>query len=218
MRTQTMKRTQLRSQHAGFSLIELLAVMVILSILMAFLAFRLGGMGESAKANLTRTYLGEVGLAVAEFEGETGDYPASSWNNDWGALPNKQNLGIEALCIALWSESYGGTALSEDKLDNSDGDRSKKTLTTHGNRDLFELVDSWGNPIAYFHRRDYGRVDAYVTMDGETGEWTDSTITAMKNPKTGSYYNPRGYQLISAGKDGIFSTEDDLSSFQQDKD
>ena len=217
MLTQTT-RPRLGSRRSGFSLIEMLAVMVILSILLVFLAFRLGGMGESAKARMTETYLNEVGLAASEFEHETGDYPSSSWKSEWGAQPNKQNLGIEALCLTLWSESYGGTALSEDKLDNTDGDRSKKSLTTHANRDLFELVDSWGNPIAYFHRRDYGREDVYLTIEEETAEWVESTVKAHTSPKTGSYYNPRGFQLISAGQDGIFDTEDDLTNFQRGDD
>jgi prepilin-type N-terminal cleavage/methylation domain-containing protein len=209
-------RPTLQGKRAGFSLIELLAVMVILSILMTFLAFKLGGMGESAKAEMTNTFIENIGLAASEFESETGDYPPSSWNNDWGALPNKQNLGGEVLCVSLWSEEYGGVALSEDSLDNTDGDRSKKSLTTHANRDLFELVDSWGNPIAYFHRRDYGREDIYTTIDNETGEWAESTVKALMSPKTGNYQNPRQFQLISAGKDGIFGTEDDLCNFATD--
>lgn len=204
------------SPRAGFSLIELLAVMVILSILLVFLAFRLGGMGDTAKARLTETYLGEVSLAVSEYEHETGDYPGSSWNSDWGAQPNKMNVGIEALCIALWSEDYGGTALNEDRLDNTDGDRAKKSLTSHESRDLFELTDEWGNPIAYLHRRDYGREDLYTTIEMETGEWIDSTVKAVKSPKTGSYYNPRGFQLISAGIDGVFGTNDDLYNFRHE--
>lgn len=208
-----MRRTQSTSTRAGFSLIEMLAVMVILSVLLVFLAFRLGGMGETAKARMTATYLGEIGLATAEFEHETGDYPSSSWNSDWGALPNKKNLGIEVLCVQLWSEEYGGVSLSEDKLDNMDADRSKKSLTTHVNRDLFELVDDWGNPIAYFHRRDYGREDLYTTISMETGEFEDSLVKAHTNPKTGSYFNPRSFQLISAGKDGLFGTEDDITNF-----
>jgi prepilin-type N-terminal cleavage/methylation domain-containing protein len=210
-------RNQNLSSRAGFSLIEMLGVMVILSVLMVFLAFRLGGMGESAKARMTESFLGQLSLAIAEFEHETGDYPSSSWSNDWGAVPNKQNLGIECLCVALWSESYGGTALSEDVLDNTDGDRSKKSLTTHANSDLFELVDSWGNPIAYFHRRDYGRADLYVTIEEETGEWAETTVQAHTSSKTGNYFRPREFQLISAGQDGLFGTEDDITNFQSEE-
>jgi prepilin-type N-terminal cleavage/methylation domain-containing protein len=210
-----MRRTRAHSQRSGFTLLEMLAVMVILSILVVFLAFRLGGLGESAKARLTATYLNEISLAVAEYEHEHGDYPPSEWDSKWGAQPNKKNAGIEILCVTLWSPKWGGVSLSEDKLDNTDGDRSKQSLTTHANRDLFELVDAWQNPIAYFHRRDYGREDLYITIDEESADWTESTIKAYTNPKTGNYFRSRTFQLISAGQDGVFGTKDDLSNFER---
>ncbi len=40
-----------------------------------------------------------------------------------------------------------------------------------------------------------------------------SAVRALKNPRTGNYYNPRGCQIISAGEDGIFSTGDDIYNF-----
>lgn len=198
--------------RAGFSMIELLAVMMILTILMTFLAFRLGGLGEAANRSLTEQFLQQVSVAIGSFEAETGDYPASSWQTEWGVIPNKSNLGAEALCIQLWGKSNGGSGISDDQLGNSDEDKSKKNLTTHGNNNLFELVDQWDNPIAYFHRRDYEREDAYFTVD-DTGVGDLSSAIAVKNPKTGNYFNPRGFQLISAGEDGVFDTDDDLYNF-----
>jgi hypothetical protein len=35
------------------------------------------------------------------------------------------------------------------------------------------------------------------------------------NPKTKSYHQPRGYQAISAGRDGLFGTEDDIGNFER---
>ena len=202
--------------RAGFSLIELLAVMVILAILMTFLAFRLGALGGAAKQSTTKTFLQEVSAAANIYETEMGDYPSSSWKADWGPTPNKQNLGGEALCVQLWGKDYGGSGISDDKLVNMDEDEAKKSLTTHGNNDLFELKDAWDNPIAYFHRQDYGREDVYLTLD-EEGLIDTSTIQAVRNPKTGNYFNPRGYQLISAGEDGIFGTKDDLYNFEVER-
>lgn len=197
----------------GFSLIELLAVIVILGILMTYLTFRLMGMGRSAEISTTRTNLQMISGAVSGYEGERGDYPPSAWKAEWGALPNKTNLGAETLCLCLWSKDYGGTGISEDNLTNSDEDQSIKNLTTHALNDLFELQDSWGNPIAYLHRRDYDREDLYWTTDPETGEQLDSRVRAMTNPATGNPYNPRTFQLLSAGPDGVFGTEDDIGNF-----
>ncbi len=210
------KRQLAATRRAGFSLIELLAVMMILAILMTFLAFRLGNLGEDAKRSMTEQFLQQVSIAIGSYEGETGDYPSSSWESEWGPTPNKTNLGSEVLCVQLWSPDYGGSGISEDQLGNSDEDEAKQNLTTHGNKDLFELVDNWDNPIAYFHRKDYGRADSYFTMD-EKGEEGPSTVQARMNPKTGSYFNPRSFQLISAGEDGVFDTDDDLFNFQAER-
>ncbi|MFT7484293.1 MAG: prepilin-type N-terminal cleavage/methylation domain-containing protein [Candidatus Paceibacteria bacterium] len=199
--------------RAGFTLLELLAVMVILGILMTFLAFRLGGLGEAANYNVTEQFLNQISLAANSYEAETGNYPKSSWDSSWGATPNKTNLGGEILCVQLWGKEFGGTGISDDQLRNSDQDEAKKDITTHGNNSLFELIDAWENPIAYFHRQDYGREDSYMTLD-DTGEWDVSVVKALKNPKTNNYYNPRGFQLISAGEDGIFGTLDDIHNFR----
>jgi prepilin-type N-terminal cleavage/methylation domain-containing protein len=201
--------------RAGFSLIELMAVMVILAILMTFLAFRLGSLGETAKYATTEQFLHQVGGAASAYEQETGDYPPSKWQSEWGPTPNKSNLGVEVLCATLWGDSGGGFGISEDRLLNFDADEAKKNLTSHANNDLFELADDWGNPIAYFHRQDYGRLDSYLTVD-ERGIEGESVVKALKNPVTGNYYNPRSFQLISAGEDGVFGGEesDDIYNFK----
>lgn len=211
-----LQRRHADSARAGFSLIELLAVMVILSILMTFLAFRLGALGGAAKQETTRSFLQQIALAANTYETEMGDYPASSWKAEWGPTPNKQNIGGEALCVQLWSKDYGGSGISDDKLINMDEDEAKKSLTTHGNNNLFELKDAWDNPIAYFHRQDYDREDVYLTLD-EQDTLDTSNVKAVKNPKTGNYFNPRSYQLISPGEDGLFGTKDDLYNFEVER-
>lgn len=204
--------------RAGFSLIELMAVLVIIGILLVFLIPRLGGMGESARANTTRAFLeGQVKTSIAEIEHELGDYPPSAWKDEWGAKPNDVNLGSELLYLAIWSEKFQGMGMAEDKrLSNLDGDVLKKKVSVLVSQDLFELCDEWDNPIAYFHHRDYGREDNYQSYDGETGEVLEARVKAHESPKTKSFYNPRSFQLISPGMDGIFGTDDDITNFDRD--
>jgi prepilin-type N-terminal cleavage/methylation domain-containing protein len=219
MKTTLLKTASLKaasSRRAGFSLVELMAVLVILAILLVFLIPRLGGMGENVKANTTRAFLeGQLATAIAEYEHEFGDYPPSSWRDEWGAKPNDVNLGSELLFISMWSEKFSGLGMDEERLENTDGDELKKKVTTLGSSGLFEICDEWGNPIAYFHHRDYGREDVYQSFDNETGEEVESKVKSLDNALTKSPYNPRSFQLISPGMDGIFGTEDDVTNFKR---
>ena len=60
------------------------------------------------------------------------------------------------------------------------------------------------------------RLPARLTT--ETGERIDSIARALKDDATQRYHQPRGFQLISAGLDGEFGTEDDVPGFQVRKD
>lgn len=202
-----------RGARAGFTLLEMLAVIVILGILMIVLLPRLLGTQKTAQEQLVRASLVQIGAAIDEYEHKFGDYPSSTWVDAWGTVPNSTNVGAECLVQSLWSNQWGGTSLSEDGFVNLDEDESKKALSRLPTGKLFELKDAWDNPIAYIHRRDYGKQHAYVTRDGETGELVDNTVTAATNPTTKSPRNPNKFQLVSAGVDGRFGTDDDLGNW-----
>jgi len=204
-----------RGARGGFTLIELLAVLVILSILMVVLLPRLGGFRERAKERTTKAWMQELSAAIAEYEDRRGDYPPSQFGEQWGIPPNATNLGGECLVIALWSHEAGGTSLRDDRFVNTDGDEAKKALSRIPRPALLELADDWGNPIAYFHRRDYTRQDTYLTVREDADEAAECTVRARKNPQTNTWFNPDRFQLISAGSDGEFGTEDDLANFDE---
>ncbi len=213
-----MRRTPAPTRRAasGFSLIELLAVMVILGILVAFLVTTLGGQSDAVKVNLTRTKIEQFAAEIATYEREQGRFPQSSWKEDWGSPPNRVNLGIEALVVQIWAAGRGGTHLSEDDLVNLDGDQSSTQLTVFPRRDLFELRDEWNNPLAYIERTQYGESSIYFTESPVTGEPIESTVTGVQSAKTGTYHNPRSFQLLSAGPDGEFGTPDDIGNFRRE--
>jgi prepilin-type N-terminal cleavage/methylation domain-containing protein len=203
--------------RAGFTLIEILAVLVILGILIVILVPRLVGATDAAKIKLQRAEFVKLDAALSEYEHQFGDYPPSSFLEEWGTPPNDTNTGVEALVLSLWSPKWNGSGLPADHLINNDDDRTKKPLAIFPKSDLFEIADQWGNPIAYFHRRDYARKDKYLTRENKSGEEQETTVLARKDPVTGLYYNANRYQLISAGLDGVFETEDDIGNWETPK-
>jgi type II secretory pathway pseudopilin PulG len=183
---------------------------VIIAILMYFLLPNIVGVGQAARVKTTGGFLEGLSTAISEYENEKGDYPGSSWKEEWGPAPNATNLGIEALVIQLFGSKWE-SRLPEDRLKNTDNDESKKALARFPKPTLFELVDEWGNPVAYSHRRNYAEAQVYV-MANPPGE---STFKARMNPQTGQFWNPKTFQLVSAGPDGEFGTEDDIPAWKE---
>jgi prepilin-type N-terminal cleavage/methylation domain-containing protein len=200
--------------RGGFSLIELLAVLVIISILAYFLVVSMGGAREVVEVGLTRSRIAELGTMLSAWTDEQGDYPLSTFEAGYGAAPNALNLGAECLYLALCAEGRDGQGVLDEQLENTDGDRLSARVAGFESLELFEISDDWGNPIAYQHHRDYGRKDLYLTLDPDTGEELESVVEAAKSSKTRRYHQPQGFQLVSAGPDGHFGTDDDITNFK----
>lgn len=217
MKTPLRSRSAVRSPAGGFTLIELLAVLLILSILVAMLVYNLRDATSAAKVHVAEQLLAKIEATVKSYQNEFGAAPPSSFRPEHEVSNDGSNTGIEALVVALWSKKYeAGGLLGEvrDQLVNTDGDRSSKALTDFDTRDLLEIADPWGNPIAYIERNDYAQTNRrYLTHDAE-GQEAESIPLARKNPTTGQYYSAQGFQLVSAGPDGLFGTEDDIHSFK----
>lgn len=208
-----MQRIMGRRGRAGFTLIELLGVLVIISILMYFLVTRLTGVDDIVKLRIAREQIEQIATALSSYETDKGDYPRSTFLPDWGTPPNTLNVGCEALYLALWQKGVDGEGLADDFLVNSDADALAKRVTVNPSLDLFELKDPWDNPLAYLHHSDYGRKDRYLTSDPKTGESVESEFQASVNSKTGGPFNRLTFQLVSAGPDGRFGTEDDIGNW-----
>lgn len=199
-----------RGARRAFTLIELLAVIVILSILAYFLVVNLTGASRVMDVQVTKINGQKIAAAIGEYSNDKGDFPRSSFTADWGDPPNNVNLGSECLYLSLCADKAVGDGLFDEFLVNVDSDQLARRVSGFEVLTLFELGDQWGNPYAYLHHRDYAREDQYQTAHPDTGESLTSVLRAAKNPQTGRYYEPRGYQLVSAGPDGEFGTDDDV--------
>ncbi len=210
--------------HQGFSLVELLVVMSILAVLGGLAVLGLPQMLRSGDRSLMENVIMQLDAALQSYatDAKNGDYPPTVLNADEfpgvGPRVNLDNCGNESVILCLNRkgrdslfdiEGYKGI-----KLENIDDDRTQAVLTSFGPEDkaLYEVLDIWGTPLAYFHHRDYGSVDA---QDLGRISGVEDLVKALpwRNAKTKGYYQRDKFQLVSAGPDLKFNTEDDITNF-----
>jgi prepilin-type N-terminal cleavage/methylation domain-containing protein len=209
-----------RSASAGFTLIELLVVMAILSVLVTLGVMFLPMIRRQGDKTAAQTFLSGLTGALAAYQSSEGAYPPTALTDfpGVGNLTNAENLGIESVVLCMNSIRYNGSfdfAESKGcKIENLDNDFTQVKLTRFGDgvKDLFEAVDPWGTPYAYFNNQDYARAEELGKVSG-----LESPIKCLpyKHPKLG-FYRRDTFQLISAGPDGQFNTEDDVTNFERE--
>lgn len=198
-------------QSRGFTLVEILVVIVIIGILTSLVIVGVFGALKTSRADATRLLVHELGAACDLYRMEFGDYPPSTLARSGVALPNDLNNGIEALTACL-STSVKGRIVWRPKTDdhygNVDGDAADRNLTGwyFGNNELREILDAWGRPLTYTHWRDYGRPSKYVFVAGGP----EHVIKASRSGQTRAFANPDAFQVTSPGADGIPGTADDI--------
>ncbi len=155
------------------------------------------------------------------------DIDFDSWTED----PRDYNQGIEVFTACLATNLGGGPYLQPDGnwLGNTDdpdprprngewdetGDIADATQWYFGSEDLFEVVDYWGNPLVYFHNRDYQVLDGAVDSDfvapggdedmlyvDKEGQVRSCYARSRVGMKTENYPNLDSFQLYSWGADG----------------
>ncbi len=95
---------------AGFTLVEMLLVVVIIGVLAAVVAGQFGGQGDKARINATRASISAIEGAVEIFQLDTGRWPTSIGDlfNDTGA-PNWDGpylKGAENEMLDAWGVSF----------------------------------------------------------------------------------------------------------------
>jgi prepilin-type N-terminal cleavage/methylation domain-containing protein len=209
----------MRAAPRGFTLVELLVVMAIIATLVGLGMTVLPSMMQRAKRSAVENYLALLSANLETYKSSgQGAYPPTTLADfpGVGSLSNFQNCGIESLVLCLTSRNYGNPLdlenLKELRIENYDGDQTQAQLAQGGSRELFEIVDPWGTPLAYFHCADYGR---YATVGLIAADKEDLKVKPWMNERLKKYYQSDKFQLISAGPDGVFNTEDDITNFDR---
>ncbi|MEZ5962741.1 MAG: prepilin-type N-terminal cleavage/methylation domain-containing protein [Planctomycetota bacterium] len=207
------------ARHAaarGFTLIELLVVIGLLAMLAVVLLPSITGAREQGNIVESRARMQHLAQAVEGFQRlkNRGYYPPD--NFQCPAAPEvkakgaegETNAGIESALIYLHQRAEGLQVFDdkEDWLANTDGDSNGVEIPLLHRSAKVEVLDAWGTPLVYFTSQGYGKTQRVKLESGDTLD-----VTAWKNPNSNSYLAPRTFQIISAGPDRKFNTEDDLT-------
>ena len=84
-----MKQRQKRQRNAGFSILELLLVLVILGILAGIVGVRFAGQSAKAKVTAAKQQLSELNSAMVQYNIDTAEFPSTQ--DGLGALRERPN-------------------------------------------------------------------------------------------------------------------------------
>lgn len=199
--------------RSAFTLLEIMTVLLIIGLLVGFFAVQGQRILAGADVQTTRNRLATLQNLLESYRAREGDYPDDRLPE--GIAGNGVNDPAEALFLAFFAPEYQGQAPNQDWLVNTDGDATSRSLTRLPERELFEIGDRWGNPIVYFDFRHYAQAEATVHAGPEDGAPAEQHVRPRRNPRTGLWYEEGRFQLLSAGEDGQFGTDDDLANFKE---
>jgi prepilin-type N-terminal cleavage/methylation domain-containing protein len=212
-------------KNRGFTLIEILVVITIIAALMGLGIAIMGKANKTKEATQTAQTIGSIAAALESLKSPSllGDYPPADMKLLRGlkgdevgkqvGVPNDTNQGIETVYVTIFLSGHNVSVdLDLDKvLGNTDNDMMAGNPTRSDKTDLFEFVDSWGNPLAYFSARDLKSFETVNKYLGKAGE--AMAPKPWLSDKTGMPLNATKFQLFSAGEDGVFNTADDIKNW-----
>jgi prepilin-type N-terminal cleavage/methylation domain-containing protein len=202
-------------KHEGFTLIEMLVVIVILGILMSLAVVGVNAALNTARVTKTEAIIEQLSGCLETYRLRWGDYPPTSLSEFKVALPNEVNNGAEAMTACLASRQKGGSLLGnirDDQYANVDGDSTSRNLTDwfFGDLSLREIADSYGQPLAYMHWKDYAKAEPSLRRYRFDAASPEVLIEPERSAGTRTFLRPDKFQIQSVGKDGKPGTQDDI--------
>ena len=174
------------SKTRGFTILELMVVLVIIGILMGAFVISAGGIFRKSAEREAATRLTRLAAAIEEYRQIEGAFPDDHLPASSGG--SSHNGGAEALFLALYDPAYQGSHPGQDWLVNSDNDATRKPLSTLPTKDLWEFGDPWLNPIVYFESLHYD--DERTVFSGLDGLLDEQVVHARRHPRTQGWEAP----------------------------
>lgn len=172
----------------GFSLVELLIVMAIISILAGTLIMSVTIYGKTAKEAKIRATIAELETHLEQYNSEKQRYPQSSQLVIELEKPDRKGVPyyeFRADSLADAAARYTPVRI----MDPGTG-----TMTTLPVPDAKFVLDAFGRPVYYVPKAEYDVLGIAAWNDENGNSVADANET---------YYQPGTYQIWSAGHDGI---------------
>jgi len=128
----------MKSRKWGFTLVELLTVLVIIALLVGVLLPALNMVRNTAKEAKQKVQFATIEQAIMAFKGDYGDYPRSNWTGAPGTLYEGAQMLAEALVGWDMMGFHPKSAWTADGFDVSGGPGSYDPDRVRGNDTLNE--------------------------------------------------------------------------------
>ena len=220
-----------RQPRAAFTLVELLAVIVIIAMLAALVTPAVFNARRSAQNAAIKAEIDMLHMAIMNYKNEFGSFPPSNSS----PIPSDRSARHIRRIFPRTSSSYAPSAsttpenalfgwlsgYSSDPTDPLAGQR-KKLFDFDSSRVVgtaYHPARMPGSPYIYIDASEYltGGIPPAVRIFSLTG----GNYFAQRRPTSGGdfadvgqdAFNPDTFQIICAGLDETFGTDDDLSNF-----
>lgn len=230
-----------RAARRGFTLVELLAVILIIGLIAALLTPVVMQSLAKARNAAIKAEIDMLHMAIMNYKNEYGSFPPAS--DTIGGIPGNVNKHIQRLfprvatanlatapqianvavntAIVVWLTGY--TASPTDPIANANPSLVRQKLFDFDQSRItgYQYAPSGkpSSPYLYINSAAYTSLPYDVvntptnfgamrqSYAGDASPFTN--VAAESNP----WFNPDTFQILCAGRDETFGTDDDLSNF-----